>query len=155
MYSQYSIHQNYGGVVPGLAMEEHKKHINLAIQNALQNAGMKSMHEVDAIAVTQVRKLYIMHHIYNAAYTNHHIPYTKHHTSYTIHIHIDQGPGLEICLRVGVRQAQELARVYNKPLVCVHHLEVNLAHVCVYVQSTCSYVHAILCMRYLVWINEK
>ena len=43
--------------MPGLAMEAHKKHIHVAIENALQSAGLESIHEVDAIAVTQVSRL--------------------------------------------------------------------------------------------------
>ena len=34
-----------------------------------------------------------------------------------------KGPGLEICLRVGCRAAQDLARTHRLPLVATHHLE--------------------------------
>ena len=34
-----------------------------------------------------------------------------------------KGPGLEICLRVGCRAAQDLARTHGLPLVATHHLE--------------------------------
>ncbi len=50
-------------------MAEHKNNIDKAILDALSQAGMKSIEEVDAIAVTK-------------------------------------GPGLEVCLRVGLRKAQ-------------------------------------------------
>eukprot|EP01039_Chlorochromonas_danica_P004505 gene4505-4941_t len=40
-------------------------------------------------------------------------------------IAVTKGPGLEICLRVGLRKAQELARNYTKPFVTVHHLEAH------------------------------
>ena len=36
-----------------------------------------------------------------------------------------QGPGLEICLRVGYRKGLELAQAYRKPFVAVHHLEAH------------------------------
>ena len=36
-----------------------------------------------------------------------------------------QGPGLEICLRVGFKKGQELARQFGKPFVSVHHLEAH------------------------------
>jgi len=37
-------------------------------------------------------------------------------------IGVTVGPGLEICLRVGCEKAKELAEVYNKPFVGVHHV---------------------------------
>lgn len=69
VYSQYGIHEKFGGVVPSLAMEAHKTNIELALKDAISKAGLNSIDEVDAIAVTK-------------------------------------GPGLEICLRVGLRKAQ-------------------------------------------------
>lgn len=67
--SQNAIHQNYGGIVPSLAMEAHKAAIDNAVSQALSEAGLTSPNEVDAIAVTK-------------------------------------GPGLELCLRIGLRKAQ-------------------------------------------------
>lgn len=95
VYSQHTIHEKFGGVVPSLAMEEHKNNIDKAIAEALAAAGLASIHDVDAIAVTK-------------------------------------GPGLEICLRVGLRKAQLLAKVINKPFVTVHHLEAHclIARLC-------------------------
>ena len=88
VYSQYSMHESFGGIVPGVAMETHKKNIDEAIDDALRGAGLSSLHDIDAVAVTK-------------------------------------GPGLEICLRVGIRRAQEISRVFSKPLVTVHHLEAH------------------------------
>ena len=88
VYSQYSIHEKFGGIVPGLAMESHKNNIDKAIENALKESGLNSIDDIDAIAVTK-------------------------------------GPGLEICLRIGLRKAQELAEKYNKPFITVHHLEAH------------------------------
>ena len=88
VYSQYSMHESFGGIVPGIAMETHKANIDKAIDDALRGAGLSSLHDIDAVAVTK-------------------------------------GPGLEICLRVGIRRAQEISRVFSKPLVTVHHLEAH------------------------------
>lgn len=88
VYSQYSMHENFGGIVPGVAMEAHKKNIDKAIEDALNGARLESLHDVDAVAVTR-------------------------------------GPGLEICLRVGLRKAQDIVRNFSKPLVTVHHLEAH------------------------------
>jgi N6-L-threonylcarbamoyladenine synthase len=86
---QNEIHQEWGGVVPGLAREAHVSNIDRVVETALAKANLKSIADVDAIAVTV-------------------------------------GPGLEICLRVGCEKAAELAQLYNKPFVGVHHLEAHI-----------------------------
>jgi tRNA N6-adenosine threonylcarbamoyltransferase len=53
VYSQYEIHQKFGGIVPSLAMEAHKGNIEKAVSEAIQQAGLLSLDEVDAIAVTR------------------------------------------------------------------------------------------------------
>eukprot|EP01032_Pedospumella_encystans_P027868 gene27868-31482_t len=68
-------------------MEQHKLNINVAVDEALAQSGLK-MEDIDAVAVTQ-------------------------------------GPGLEVCLRVGMRKAQAIAAEYKKPFVTVHHLEAH------------------------------
>jgi len=88
VYSQYEVHERFGGIVPSLAMTAHSDNIDKAVSEALVQAGLTSVSEVDAIAVTQ-------------------------------------GPGLEICLRVGFRTAQALALAHAKPFVTVHHLEAH------------------------------
>lgn len=87
VYSQYDIHKKFGGIVPSLAMEQHKLNIDVAVDEALSQSGLK-MEDIDAVAVTQ-------------------------------------GPGLEVCLRVGLRKAQAIATEYKKPFVTVHHLEAH------------------------------
>lgn len=53
VYSQQSIHENFGGVVPGLAMEAHKDNIDVAVKEAIEKAGLTSVADVDSIAVTK------------------------------------------------------------------------------------------------------
>ena len=53
VYSQYAIHERFGGIVPSLAMEAHKVNIEKAVSDALEKAGLSSVNEVDAIAVTR------------------------------------------------------------------------------------------------------
>lgn len=53
VYSQNAIHEKFGGIVPTLAMEQHKLNIDVAVAEALEKAGMQSANEVDAIAVTK------------------------------------------------------------------------------------------------------
>lgn len=49
--SQQDIHEEWGGVVPGLARDAHVEKMGGVIEEALHNAGM-SIEEVDAIGVT-------------------------------------------------------------------------------------------------------
>jgi N6-L-threonylcarbamoyladenine synthase len=107
VYSQNDIHEKFGGIVPTLAMEQHKINIDVAVEEAIKKAGIQSLDEVDAIAVTK-------------------------------------GPGLEICLRVGLRKAQALARELKKPFVTVHHLEAHcmMARLAGAAQPTSSPVEA-------------
>ena len=53
VYSQYEMHERFGGVVPSLAMESHKSNIDKAIVQALEKAGLHSLSEIDAVAVTR------------------------------------------------------------------------------------------------------
>mmetsp|Transcript_20968 Transcript_20968/g.45729 ORF Transcript_20968/g.45729 Transcript_20968/m.45729 type:complete len:575 (-) Transcript_20968:116-1840(-) len=50
--SQNEIHEEWGGIVPGLAKNAHEEKIDEVIADALSKAGMKSADEVDAIGVT-------------------------------------------------------------------------------------------------------
>lgn len=36
------------------------------------------------------------------------------------------GPGLSLCLKVGVTKARQIAKKYRLPLVEIHHMEVTL-----------------------------
>src|SRR5215472_16093696 len=52
VFSQISVHQQYGGVVPELASREHLRAILPVVRKALVDAGC-TYESVDAIAVTQ------------------------------------------------------------------------------------------------------
>lgn len=49
--SQNAIHEQWGGVVPGLAKTAHEENIDRVVQQALDNASMR-MEDVDAVGVT-------------------------------------------------------------------------------------------------------
>ena len=49
--SQGHLHEEWGGVVPGLAQEAHERELEGVVQQALDEAGLK-MEEVDAVGVT-------------------------------------------------------------------------------------------------------
>ena len=50
--SQSELHEEWGGVVPGLARDAHAAEIDRVVQQALDRAGMQSAAEVDAVGVT-------------------------------------------------------------------------------------------------------
>ena len=50
--SQNEIHEEWGGIVPGLAKNAHEEKIDEVIEDALRKAGLESADEVDAIGVT-------------------------------------------------------------------------------------------------------
>jgi len=86
--SQATVHQEWGGVVPKLAQEEHAKAIKQTVETCLVEAGI-SAKDLSAIAVTV-------------------------------------GPGLALCLLVGVKKAMELASEFQIPIVRVHHMEAHM-----------------------------
>ena len=49
--SQY-MHNDYGGVVPEIASREHEKYLNIIVNSAISESGIK-LSNLDAIAVTQ------------------------------------------------------------------------------------------------------
>lgn len=51
--SQVKIHTKYGGVFPALAAREHAKNIDKVLKLTLKEAGLKSVGEIDLIAVTK------------------------------------------------------------------------------------------------------
>ena len=50
--SQHDIHEEWGGVVPGLARDAHVEQIDGVVDLAIQRAGLDSVAQVDAIGVT-------------------------------------------------------------------------------------------------------
>lgn len=53
IYSQQQIHEKFGGIVPGLAMKAHQDNINIAVEEAVAAAGLNSLADIDAVAVTK------------------------------------------------------------------------------------------------------
>ena len=50
--SQGDIHEEWGGIVPGLAKTAHEEKIDSVVDEAIRKAGLQSVDEVDAIGVT-------------------------------------------------------------------------------------------------------
>ena len=49
---QEKVHEPWGGVVPGLARDAHSAKMDGVVEKALSEAGMTSVADVDAVAVT-------------------------------------------------------------------------------------------------------
>ncbi|MDF2892439.1 MAG: gcp [Clostridia bacterium] len=49
--TQIDIHKKFGGVVPEVASRKHLENVNIIVQEAMQQAGIK-LEEIDAVAVT-------------------------------------------------------------------------------------------------------
>lgn len=82
------IHEEFRGVNPQIAAEEHAKNIDIAVQNAMENANI-SFEELTAVVVTM-------------------------------------GPGLSMCLRVGLEKAMRISYDYQKPIIKTHHMESHM-----------------------------
>ncbi len=83
--SQVDVHKQFGGVVPELAARSHIEKIDLIVQRAINESGIK-IEEIDAVASTA-------------------------------------GPGLIVCLSVGLSFGKAFAASLNKPFIAVNHLE--------------------------------
>ncbi|KAJ2156851.1 Mitochondrial tRNAs modification protein [Coemansia sp. RSA 552] len=51
-WHQFKVHEEFGGIVPGLATENHLKNVPLVVREALERASMR-IDDVDAIAVAR------------------------------------------------------------------------------------------------------
>ncbi|KAJ2419068.1 Mitochondrial tRNAs modification protein, partial [Coemansia sp. RSA 2524] len=49
---QYSVHEAHGGIVPGLAADQHLRNIPEVVRDTLAHANL-TIHDIDAIAVTR------------------------------------------------------------------------------------------------------
>ena len=86
--SQGAVHEEWGGVVPKLAQEEHAKAISGTVDSCLLKAGI-TCKDLSGIAVTV-------------------------------------GPGLGLCLLVGIGKAMELSAEFQVPLIRIHHMEAHM-----------------------------
>jgi len=101
--SQHHIHSAHGGVVPNLAMEAHQRVIDEVVAQALLEArravGMTPSTEKDSVAEVA--------------------------TGVVDAVAATIGPGLVLCLRVGVAKARQVAALLKLPFVPVHHMEAH------------------------------
>jgi N6-L-threonylcarbamoyladenine synthase len=117
--SQIDIHAKFGGVFPALAKRAHAEKFVPLLTAALQEANMLKEHAAD-IDTTLINKLCEKDAILKESFT---VFLSSHATPDIDTIAVTTGPGLEPALWVGITAAKVLARVWNKPLIPINHME--------------------------------
>ncbi|MFN4212776.1 MAG: tRNA (adenosine(37)-N6)-threonylcarbamoyltransferase complex transferase subunit TsaD [Microgenomates group bacterium] len=114
IYSQILLHKKWGGVVPSLAKRAHEERIDFVIYEALLKLrnSMKifprvnSSPPVGGSSNTHSRQNFISLLVEEIDY-----------------IAVTYGPGLAVALEVGIKEAKELAKKYQKKLIAINHME--------------------------------
>lgn len=124
LFSQASMHAQFGGVFPNMAKREHAKNLTPLLEAALKEAGLAhpSGHnsvippqKIDAIEKLLEREPELFAHL------------TLFLSQYKVPdidcIAVTYGPGLEPALWVGINFAKALSLVWDKPIVAQNHME--------------------------------
>lgn len=125
LFSQASAHAEFGGVYPNLAKREHAKNLVPLLAQTLREANMytESKHPLPEALRRELEELLVREQMLFEKLT----PLLE-----TIEkpdvdaIAVTAGPGLEPALWVGINFAKALARVWEKPLIPVNHMEGHL-----------------------------
>ena len=104
--SQVKLHAKYGGVYPTLAKREHQKNLPIVLKRALKKANFP-----------------ISNFEFQISKKN---PNTKIQIPKIDFIAVTVGPGLEPCLWTGVNFAKDLARIWEKPIIPINHIEAHI-----------------------------
>ncbi|HOR01791.1 MAG TPA: tRNA (adenosine(37)-N6)-threonylcarbamoyltransferase complex transferase subunit TsaD [Candidatus Woesebacteria bacterium] len=95
--SQTDLHAKWGGVVPDIAKRAHTERIEPVIIEALWRSRISQSNSKQKTIENLIKKIDV--------------------------IAVTQGSGLAIALGIGVNKAKELAKIYNKKLIAVNHIE--------------------------------
>lgn len=121
LYSQASLHAEYGGVYPSLAKREHAKNLIPLLLEALKKSDSYTKAQT-AIEIDENKLKEIFSHDENLLKDFLEVIPTIDAPDIDA-IAVTQGPGLEPALWVGINFAQALSLVWDKPLVPVNHME--------------------------------
>lgn len=123
--SQVEIHKKWGGVYPALAKREHQKNLVPVLIEALKKAKMLECSESrtlksksQTLKSTLEREGDLQESLINFL--------QKYQKPNIDLIAVTNGPGLELCLWVGVNFARALANVWKLPIVTVNHLKAHI-----------------------------
>ncbi|KAL6079598.1 glutamated carboxypeptidase, variant 2 [Balamuthia mandrillaris] len=109
--SQYSVHQQYGGVVPRLAKFEHEKNLQVLLRQVMLDSGLMRHKENEKEA--EASKEEAEGEEWKEAFRK------------LSAVAVTAGPGLALCLRVGLNEAKEMALRHSLPFIAVNHLEAH------------------------------
>ncbi len=119
--SQAALHAEFGGVFPNLAKREHAKNLVPILEQVLEEAGMLSNCQGDALTILPeiqeilAREPELLERL---------IPFLVQYDKPNIDaIAVTHGPGLEPALWVGINFAKSLSRAWNIPIISVNHME--------------------------------
>lgn len=120
VYSQILIHKDWGGVVPHLAKRAHEERIDTVVEEALKKVRttgpVTTSSQIMLPAPASARVLGRP----PVAPPAHLLEKKMKMIDY---IAVTYGPGLAPALQVGMEKAKELAKMYNKKIIPVNHME--------------------------------
>lgn len=123
LFSQASMHAEYGGVFPNLAKREHTKNIVPMLTIALEESSLLLKRKTpsnDSETIKYLNELLAreqgLAEDLNSFFTNYEKPDID-------VIAVTSGPGLEPALWVGINAAKALSHTWNIPLMPINHME--------------------------------
>ena len=122
--SQIEIHKEFGGVFPNLAKREHSKNIVPVCDLAFKEAKIESEKlKLGELEVGEIKEM-LQH---EPELFERIVPWLKEVGCPKIDlIAVTEGPGLEPALWVGINFARVLAKVWQKKIVAINHMEGHL-----------------------------
>lgn len=121
LFSQASLHAQYGGVFPNLAKREHARNLVPLIREALRQADHLAHGKADLEAVAHDLRS-ILHREPELLEAMAGLALDSGRPNIDA-IVVTVGPGLEPALWVGINCARALSRLWNVPVVAVNHME--------------------------------
>ncbi len=125
LISQIDLHKEFGGVYPSLAKREHAKNLPIILEKTLKDAEMFTEEEnspdKESIFKTLEGEPEMAENLFSIL--------SKIKKPDIDFIAVTTGPGLEPALWIGITFAQALAKIWDKPLVPVNHMEGHILSV--------------------------
>lgn len=121
LFSQASLHAEYGGVFPTLAKREHAKNLIPLLREVLRQSDELEQGKADlTILATDLKEILNREPELLEAITGFALDSGRPNIDA---IAVTVGPGLEPALWVGINCARALSRLWNVPVVAVNHME--------------------------------
>ncbi len=120
LYSQVKIHEQYGGVFPGLAKREHQLNLTPLLKKALKASGLISNSQF-SISKQKIQKIEKVLERETELLTRFPNLYRMKKPKID-RIAVTTGPGLEPALWVGINFARALSILWDVPVVAVNHM---------------------------------